>query len=86
MGIGISLFLIAVGAILKFAVHTSVNGLDVHTVGVILMIVGGIGILVDLVIFTPRRSRHAQAQVYAPDPSIAPSSPPLQRDEADRGR
>ncbi len=45
MGIGISVFLIAVGAILTFAVNLTVSGLDLDTVGVILMIVGAIGLL-----------------------------------------
>jgi len=45
MGIGISVFLIAVGAILTFAVHVAVQGIDLGTVGVILMIAGGIGLL-----------------------------------------
>ena len=42
---GISLFLIAVGAILYFAVNASVSGLEIDTIGLILMIVGGIGFL-----------------------------------------
>ena len=42
---GISLFLIAVGAILYFAVNASVSGLEIDTVGIILMIVGAIGFL-----------------------------------------
>ncbi len=45
MGIGVSVFLLAVGAILAFAVDVSVQGLDLDTVGVILMIVGAIGLL-----------------------------------------
>jgi len=45
MGIGISVFLIAVGAIITFAVDVTVSGLDLDTVGVILMIAGGIGLL-----------------------------------------
>ncbi|HEY0631562.1 MAG TPA: DUF6458 family protein [Thermoleophilaceae bacterium] len=45
MGIGTSIFLIAVGAILKFAVHTSVSGLSLQTVGVILMVVGVLGLI-----------------------------------------
>ncbi len=45
MGIGISVFLIAVGAILAFAVNVTVSGLELDTVGVILMIAGGIGLL-----------------------------------------
>jgi DMSO/TMAO reductase YedYZ heme-binding membrane subunit len=45
MGIGVSVFLLAVGAILAFAVDVTVQGLDLDTVGVILMIVGAIGLL-----------------------------------------
>lgn len=45
MGIGISVFLIAVGAILTFAVEWAVQGIDINTVGVILMIAGAIGLL-----------------------------------------
>jgi hypothetical protein len=48
MTIGTSLFLIAVGAILKFAVHLHVVGINLQTVGVILMIVGGLGLLLSL--------------------------------------
>lgn len=42
---GMSLFLIAVGAILAFAVSAAVDGIAIPTVGVILMIVGGLGLL-----------------------------------------
>ena len=49
MGIGTSIFLIAVGAILKFAVHTSVSGISLQTVGVILMVVGVIGLVASLI-------------------------------------
>lgn len=48
MGIGTSIFLIAVGAILRFAVSASTSGVNIHTVGVILMIVGGVGLLISL--------------------------------------
>jgi Domain of unknown function (DUF6458) len=48
MGIGTSLFLIAVGAILYFAVNASVSGISIATVGLILMIVGVIGLLISL--------------------------------------
>jgi hypothetical protein len=49
MGIGTSIFLIALGAILKFAVTTSVSGIELATVGVILMVVGIIGLVVSLI-------------------------------------
>ena len=55
MGIGVSVFLIAIGAILTFAVHASVSGISIQTVGIILMIAGAIGLVVTLVIFAPRR-------------------------------
>jgi hypothetical protein len=48
MGMGVSLILIAVGAILTWAVETSVSGLDVNAVGVILMIVGLVGLILSL--------------------------------------
>ena len=56
MGIGVSIFLIAVGAILTFAVHASVNGISIQTIGVILMAVGALGLLVTMLIFAPRRA------------------------------
>lgn len=51
MGIGVSVFLLAVGAILAFAVDLTVSGLDLATVGVILMIVGAIGLVTSMLIF-----------------------------------
>jgi len=55
MGIGASIFLIAVGAILAFAVKATFSGISVQTIGFILMIVGAIGLLTTLFIFGPRR-------------------------------
>lgn len=55
MGIGVAVFLIAVGAILTFAVHASLSGISIQTVGIILMIAGAIGLLVTLTVFAPRR-------------------------------
>jgi hypothetical protein len=48
VGIGTSIFLIAVGAILAFAVEVDAEGFDVNTIGVILMIVGALGALLSL--------------------------------------
>jgi hypothetical protein len=48
MGIGVSLFLIAIGAILDFAVDVHTSGFNLNTMGVILMIVGGLGLLLSL--------------------------------------
>lgn len=53
MGLGVGIFLIAIGAILAFAIHTTVgSGVDLHTIGYILMIVGGLGILLSLVFWS----------------------------------
>ena len=57
MGIGTSIFLIAVGAILKFAVTASVSGIELATVGVILMVVGVIGLLISLFLIATARDR-----------------------------
>ena len=48
MALGTSLFLIAVGAILRFAVTASTSAVNIQTVGVILMIVGAVGLVVSL--------------------------------------
>ena len=48
MGIGTSVFLIAIGAILKFAVTASVSGVKLEVVGVILMIAGIVGLAATL--------------------------------------
>jgi hypothetical protein len=57
MSLGFSLFLIAVGAILRFAVTATVAGVDIQTVGVILMVVGVIGFAVTLAFIFSRRDR-----------------------------
>ena len=48
MGLGVSIFLIAVGAILTYAVEVNAEGIDLNTVGVILMVVGALGLLFSL--------------------------------------
>jgi hypothetical protein len=62
MGIGVSIFLIALGAILAFAVNVSVSGLDIAVVGWILMVVGVIGLIMTAFIWGPR-NRAARADV-----------------------
>ena len=56
MGIGTSIFLLAVGAILRYAVTASVQGVRVHTVGLILMVVGVVGLLITLALSLAGRS------------------------------
>jgi hypothetical protein len=52
MGIGTSILLIAIGAILRFAVTATVSGISIATVGTILLIVGIIGLLISLLYTT----------------------------------
>jgi hypothetical protein len=54
--IGGSLFLIAIGAILKFAVTWTVAGIDLHVAGVVLMVVGAVGLLLGLLLSFRDRS------------------------------
>ena len=52
MTIGASIFLIAVGAILKYAVNATVSGIEIQTIGLILMIAGAVGLLISLFLLT----------------------------------
>ena len=70
MTFGTSLFLIAVGAVLRFAVHVRASGFNIHTVGVILMIVGAIGFILSLLWMTmwaDRRNRAVRERVVYDD-------------------
>ena len=58
MEIGTSLFLIAVGAILYFAVNATVSGISIATVGIILMVIGVIGLLISLFFLSEWRRRY----------------------------
>jgi len=49
MGLGTSIFLIAVGAVLDFAVTVTAKGVNLHTIGLILMIVGAVGLVASLI-------------------------------------
>jgi hypothetical protein len=76
MGLGSSLLLVAVGAILRFAITVSTHGIDLQTVGVILMIVGAVGFVVSLfwmAVWTERRRN--------PDVPVAGSQAPVRTTE-----
>jgi Domain of unknown function (DUF6458) len=78
MGIGVSIFLIAVGAILTFATDLEVSGLDIDTVGVILMIAGALGLLLTLLIWGPRRrARVVEERPKATERTVYDDRPPL---------
>ena len=73
MGIGTSLFLIAAGAILRFAVTVSSHAFNVQTVGLILMIVGIVGLAISLLWITVWSDRRRSSDVVERD------VPPTQR-------
>ena len=54
-GTGTGLVLIAIGAILAFAVTAKVGVVNLQAVGWILMLVGALGLVMDLVLYAPRR-------------------------------
>jgi hypothetical protein len=75
MPLGTSIFLIAVGAILRYAVTTSVEGIELQTVGLILMVVGIVGLLLSLLYiaaWAPRRGRVTRGRVVERDPYEEP--------------
>ncbi len=63
MGIGTSLFLMALGAILYFAVTASVSGISLATVGLILMIAGALGLLVSFFMASSWADRRRDREV-----------------------
>jgi hypothetical protein len=68
MAVGTSLLLIAIGAILAFALDVSVQGVDLNAIGAILMIVGIIGMAISLlflVSFAPFGSGHGRTDTHA---------------------
>lgn len=52
MGIGVSLLLVAAGAILRFAVTATTSGVRLNTVGVVLMAVGAVGLVLSLIFWS----------------------------------
>ena len=52
MGVGVSLFLIAVGLILWLAVNVDARGVDINMVGLILVVVGAIGLLLSMIFWS----------------------------------
>ena len=74
MGIGSSIFLLAVGAILTFAVHATVAGIDIRVVGIILVAAGAVGLVLTMIVLTPRRNRSTTATHTvdeSPSPAVA---------------
>ncbi len=61
MGIGTSIFMIAVGAILYFAVNVDISGLELSTVGLILMILGIVGLVISFFMMSQASRRGVAA-------------------------
>lgn len=79
MGLGTSLFLIAVGAVLRWAVTTTTSGLNLHVVGVILLIVGGFGLLLSLFWMISASERRGQGAPPESRPQTPSDYPPQAR-------
>jgi Domain of unknown function (DUF6458) len=71
MGIGLGIFLIALGAILTFAVDWTVAGLDLRMVGRVLMVAGAVGLILFFVFWSHRRA--PQAVAVLPQPRVDPA-------------
>ena len=67
MQIGTSIFLIAVGAIMRYAVNTEAEGFSIDTAGLILMVVGVVGLLISLFLLSTARGRDARPVVRERD-------------------
>jgi len=52
MGMGVSLLLVAAGAVLVWAVNVTVSGVELHTIGWILLIVGAVGAFLSLIFWS----------------------------------
>lgn len=68
MSLGASLFLLAAGAILTFAVSVEASGFNINTVGIILMVIGGIGLLISLVWMNRSRTSGARTVIREEEP------------------
>ncbi len=76
MSYGSSIFLIAVGAILRYAITTSISGISLQTVGLILMIVGILGLVLSLLylfVYDARRPATTRERVVERDPYDEPT-------------
>ena len=67
MSLGVGIFLIAIGAVLRFAIATtSTHGLNIHVVGVILMLAGVVGLVLSLLVWGWLNGRRNRAVTYSP--------------------
>ena len=79
MSLGTSLTLIAIGAILRYAVTATVSGIDLTTVGLVLMIVGIVGLILSIAYMMAWRPR--QSRVLSERRTLEREPPPPQPPE-----
>lgn len=72
MRLGTAIVLLALGAILTFALRVDVSGVDLQVVGWILMAAGALGIVLELAVWGPRQRRVTQSDTYADPGAAAP--------------
>ena len=74
MRLGTAIVLLALGAILTFALRVDVSGVDLQVVGWILMIVGALGLILEIAVWGPRqRRRVTTTDAYGPPPPAGPA-------------
>ncbi len=79
MGVAVSLVLIAAGAILTWAVTAEAEGIDVNTVGVILLIVGLLGLVLSLIFWSSWGGFHQRRTTYVEGREAYPPAGPRRR-------
>jgi hypothetical protein len=72
MRLGTAIVLLALGAILTFALEVDVSGVDLQVVGWILMAAGALGIVLELAVWGPRSRRVTSSDSYGTAPDGAP--------------
>jgi hypothetical protein len=72
MSIGSSVFLIAVGAILRYAVTATVSGISIQTIGLILMLAGAFGLVLSLFYLIAWRPKRASGERIVERPPYEP--------------
>ncbi|TKJ20208.1 DUF6458 family protein [Blastococcus sp. CCUG 61487] len=72
MRLGTAIVLLALGAILAFAVDVAVSGVDLQVVGWILMAVGALGIVLEVAVWGPRQRRVTRTDAYGDPAAGAP--------------
>ena len=78
MGIGASIFMIAVGLILALAVDLNVSGIDIQVIGWVLVAVGLVGLAMTAMIFGPRRRAVREQTVVRDDTRVVRDAPVVQ--------